>query len=96
MRFEISETRRLIAGLAVAGLLSVGLVGGAGAQQIAAGGNGGGSNANADGGSVTLGDTESGGSSGSSTDVAGLVGGAVATGSTDSLAQQIIASILGN
>ncbi|MCC6313295.1 MAG: hypothetical protein IT337_04735 [Thermomicrobiales bacterium] len=94
--FDLGETRRLIAGLAVAGMLSVAVAGGVSAQDTGAAGNGGGSNANADGGAVTMGDVGSGGSSGSSADVASIVADAIANSGTDHLAADVIAAILGN
>ncbi|HYO29216.1 MAG TPA: hypothetical protein VER37_01430 [Thermomicrobiales bacterium] len=90
-----TEARRLLAGLAVAGLLSVSVASGASAQETAAAGNGGGSNASADGGGVGMTDVDSGGNSGTTTSVGDIVAGAVAVGGDD-IAANIIAQILGS
>jgi hypothetical protein len=62
----LGESRRLVAGIAAAGLLTVALAGGISAQTIDTSGvgNGGDSNANSDGGSINMGPIGSGGSSG--------------------------------
>jgi hypothetical protein len=90
-----TEARRLLAGLAVAGLLSVSVASGTSAQETAAAGNGGGSNASADGGGVGMTDVDSGGNSGTTTSVGDIVAGAVAVGGDD-IAANIIAQILGS
>lgn len=55
--FDFEKFRRLIAGLAAAGLLSVTLAGGAVAQDEAVSGNGGTSGSDASGGGLTIGVT---------------------------------------
>jgi hypothetical protein len=61
----LSAGRRLVAGLAIAGLLGVSLAGAALADdQIAASGNGGTSTNSANGGAVNIGDGNSGGTTG--------------------------------
>lgn len=91
---DLGELRRVAAGLAVAGLLSVSLAGAAGAQDIetAAGGNGGGSNADANGGAVTVGDTNSGGTSGAN--IAADAINSIQVGGDD-IAAAAIAALLG-
>ena len=73
---SVHIVRRGLGGLAVAGLLSLALAAGAAAQDIAAAGNGGTADASADGGSVSVGDVNSGLNSGSSISV-GDVGSVV-------------------
>ncbi|MBA3414963.1 MAG: hypothetical protein H0U10_07055 [Chloroflexia bacterium] len=95
--FDWAVARRLLAGLAVAGLLSVSLAAGVGAQDVdtASSGNGGGSTASADGGAVGMTDVNSGDTSGSTASVGDIVAGAIAVGGDD-LAATIIAEILGS
>ncbi len=92
---DTTESRRLLTGLAVAGLLSVSVAAGASAQDTASAGNGGGSNANANGGSVGMSDVDSGDSSGSTTSVGEIVSGALAVGG-EGIAANIISQILGD
>jgi hypothetical protein len=97
VRGEESEPmKKLMSGLAIAAIASTAFVGAASAQDIdtASTGNGGVSNANSNGGAVTVGDTNNGGNAGTS----GSVGGTIdLTGITtsDDLAAQIIARVLG-
>ncbi len=95
--FDLAEARRLLAGIAVAGLLSVSLAAGVGAQDVdtAVAGNGGGSNASADGGAVGMTDVNSGDTSGTTASIGDIVSGAIAVGGDD-LAGTIIAQILGS
>ncbi|MFM8593446.1 MAG: hypothetical protein ACKOCK_03530 [Chloroflexota bacterium] len=79
----------VVGGLTMAGLLSLGLVAGVGAQEVASGGNGGGSNADSNGGSISIGTIDDGGSAG--LDIAALVAGAVAAG--DDIAATVIAAL---
>ncbi len=79
----------VIGGLTMAGLLSLGFVAGVGAQEVASGGNGGGSVADADGGSISIGTIESSGSAG--TDIASIVADAMAAG--DDIAAAVIAAL---
>ena len=62
---RLRAARKFVAGFAAAGILSVGLVGGAAAQDLAASGNGGTSDSSASGGAVSVGDTGTGEESGS-------------------------------
>jgi hypothetical protein len=82
---------RLISGLAIAAIASTALVGAASAQFIdtASGGNGGVSTANADGGPVTIGSTNSGGTSGTSA----AIHDALVSG--DDIAKAVIAALYG-
>lgn len=91
---DLVDVRRVAAGLAVAGLLSFSVAGVAGAQDVNTGasGNGGDSNANANGGAVTMGDTNSGGTSGA--DIAAAAIDAIQLGG-DNIAQNAIAALLG-
>jgi hypothetical protein len=85
------ESRRFVAGLAAAALLTVSVAGVVGAETGGSG-NGGASNANSDGGSVNMGDIDSGSSTG---DVASIVSDAIAAGG-DNIAATIISQILGS
>src|SRR5262245_40170097 len=82
---------RFVTGLAIAAMASTAFVGAASAQYIdtASGGNGGVSNANADGGSVSVGSTNSGGTSGVQT----AINDALVSG--DNIAQAVIAALYG-
>jgi hypothetical protein len=84
---------KLVSGLAIAALASTAFVGVASAQwtDTASGGNGGVSTADSSGGSVSIGSTNSGGTSGTQT----AIDEAIATGDLDNLAAMIIASVLG-
>jgi hypothetical protein len=83
-----------VAGIAAAGLLTVALSGGVGAQAETSGvGNGGASNANSDGGSINMGPIGTGENSG--VDVGSAVAGALTVGHDD-LAASIIAQIMGS
>ncbi len=82
---------KLFSGLAIAAIASTALASAVGAQWIdtASGGNGGVSNSNANGGAVTVGSTNSGGSDGVQTAIdSALVSG-------DDIAQAVIAAIYG-
>ncbi|MFM9107051.1 MAG: hypothetical protein ACKOWF_10185 [Chloroflexota bacterium] len=90
----IGETRRLVAGLAAAGLLTVAIAGAASAQAETSGvGNGGNSNANSDGGSIDLGPIGTGSNEG--VDVGAAVETAMGV-DHDDLAASIIAQIMGS
>jgi len=90
----LGESRRLVAGLAAAGLLTVAIAGGTGAQAETSGvGNGGNSNANSDGGSIDLGPIGTGSNEG--VDVDAAVDAAMTVGHED-LAASIIAQIMGS
>ena len=88
--------KKLMSGLAIAAIASTAFVGAASAQDLdtASTGNGGVSNANSNGGAVTVGDTNDGGNAGSTGNVGGTID---LTGITtsDDLAAQIIALVLG-
>jgi hypothetical protein len=86
-------TSRLTSGLAIAVVAAALFAGTAAAQttDIASGGNGGVSNANSNGGSVSVGTTRSGGSTGSSVQAA--INDALVDG--DDIAQHVIEAILG-
>ena len=81
---------RLMSGLAIAAIASTAFVGAASAQRNADAGNGGVSTSNSDGGPVTVGNTDSGNVSGSTT----VVNAAELLG-TEDLAAAIIALVLG-
>ncbi len=72
------SARRALTGLAAAGLLSLALVGGVAAQDIAAAGNGGTADASAAGGAVLVDDVNSGANSGSDVAVGDVHDGSVA------------------
>lgn len=75
----LSGGRRVVAGLAIAGLLTASLAGAAAAEEIAAAGNGGTVDNSANGGAVSIGDTNDGGNTGATTVVAdGIADGASA------------------
>ena len=84
---------KLVSGLAIAALASSAFVGVASAQwtDTASGGNGGVSTADSSGGSVSIGSTNSGGTTGTQT----AIDEAIATGDLDNLAATIIAAVLG-
>lgn len=82
---DLGAVRRLMGGLALAGVLTLGMSGLAAAETATAG-NGGSSSAGADGGSVSSGPVESDESAGS-IDVTSLLG--------EDIAATVIASILG-
>ena len=91
VRGEDSEPmKKFMSGLAIAAIASTAFVGAASAQRNADAGNGGVSTSNSNGGPVTVGSTNTGNVSGSTTvvDPAGLVG-------TDDLAATIILAVLG-
>jgi hypothetical protein len=82
---------KLMTGLAIAAIASTAFVGAASAQFLdtASGGNGGVSTADASGGPVTIGSTNTGGTTGTSTAIQdALVSG-------DSIAQAVIAALYG-
>jgi hypothetical protein len=82
---------KLMTGLAIAAIASTAIVGAASAQDTdtASGGNGGVSNANANGGPVNIGSTNSGGTSGTSA----AIHDALLSG--DDIAQAVIQAIYG-
>jgi hypothetical protein len=82
---------KVLTGLAIAAVASTAFMGAASAQNIdtASGGNGGVSTANADGGPVSIGSTNSGGTSGTSA----AIQDALMSG--DDIAQAVIASLYG-
>jgi hypothetical protein len=82
---------KLFSGLAIAAIASTALVGAASAQYLdtASGGNGGVSTADSSGGAVTIGSTNSGGSTGVQT----AINNALISG--DDIAQAVIAAIYG-
>jgi hypothetical protein len=82
---------KIMTGLAIAAIASTAFVGAASAQYLdtASGGNGGVSTADSSGGAVTIGSTNTGGSSGTSTAIQdALVSG-------DDIAQAVIAALYG-
>lgn len=83
---------KFVSGLAIAALASTAFVGAASAQwtDTASGGNGGVSNADSSGGAVSIGSTNTGGSSGTTT----AIDNALVSG--DDIAQAVIAAILGS
>ena len=96
VRGEESEPmKKLMSGLAIAAIASTAFVGAASAQDTdtASTGNGGVSNANSDGGAVTVGNTNNGGNAGSTGSVGGVIDLGGATTSED-LAATIIAAVL--
>ena len=81
---RVEVVRRGLAGLAAAGLLSLALVGGAGAQDdVAAAGNGGTAGAAANGGAVAVSDVNSGENAGNLIAVGDVVDGSVAVDGGD-------------
>ncbi len=74
----LRAAHKLVTGLTAAGILSVGLVGGAAAQDTAASGNGGTADSSANGGAVAIGDVNSGGNVGNAVGVGDVWDGAVA------------------
>jgi hypothetical protein len=82
---------RILSGLAIAAIASTAFVGAASAQytDTASGGNGGVSTANADGGPVSIGSTNSGGTSG----IQAAINDALVSG--DDIAQAVIQAIYG-
>ncbi len=84
-------TSKFVNGLAIAAIASTAFVGVALADDIASGGNGGVSSASADGGPVSIGTTNTGGTSGSIVQAA--IDEAVLSG--DDIAAAVIAAILG-
>ncbi len=95
----LSAGRRLIAGLAVAGLLGAGLAGTVAAQEeTAAAGNGGTVTSDANGGAVSVGDGDTGGSTGSTVSGGDSSGGQIVVGGdvtldADATAEEIIAAV---
>ncbi|MBA2598600.1 MAG: hypothetical protein M3Q50_04760 [Chloroflexota bacterium] len=84
-------TSKFVSGLAIAAIASTAFVGVAAADDIASGGNGGVSTSNANGGPVSIGSTNTGGTSGSIVQAAldeALVSG-------DDIAAAVIAAIFG-
>ena len=84
---------KMLAGLAVAGLLSFGIVGGASADNFGGSGNGGGSNADANGGAITIGTVDNGGNSGASV---GTVVGDLVLGGAGNIGEVAIGLALGS
>jgi hypothetical protein len=80
---------KLMTGLAIAAIASTALVGVAAAQDTASGGNGGVSTADASGGPVSIGSTNSGGTSG----INAAINDALVSG--DDIAQAVIQAIYG-
>ena len=94
---DFEKFRRLIAGLAAAGLLSVALAGGAVAQDEAVAGNGGTSGSDASGGGVTVGITDEAETDAETTEEVN-VGDVVAEGLStlgDDIAATVIEAIMG-
>jgi hypothetical protein len=95
----LSAGRRLIAGLAIAGLLGAGLTGAVAAQEeTAAAGNGGTVTTDANGGAVSVGDGDSGGNTGSTVSGGDSSGGQIVVGGDVTLdagasAEEIIAAV---
>lgn len=77
----LSGGRRLVAGLAIAGLLGASLTGAVAAQEeTASSGNGGTVNSDANGGAVSVGDSNGGGSTGSTVSTGDSTGGSTGGG----------------
>src|SRR5215203_6240912 len=96
---ERDPMKKLMSGLAIAAIASTAFVGAVSAQtDTASGGNGGVSNANANGGAVGIGTTGTGGSAGGTSSIGGgNIGGGVSVGGAtvgDGLAESIIAGVL--
>ena len=79
--------KKFMTGLAIAAIASSAFVGAASAQDRADSGNGGVSNSNANGGSVGVGETETGGVTGGAIDLSGVDTG-------ENLAESIILQVL--
>ena len=100
--FDFEKFRRLVAGLAAAGLLSVALAGGVVAQDEAVSGNGGTSGSDASGGGLTVGIPDEAESEESTEDEATdevIVGDLVAEGLFtlgDDIAATVIEAIMGD
>jgi len=84
---------KMLAGLAFAGLLSFGIVGGASADTFGGSGNGGGSNADANGGAITIGTVDNGGNTGAT--IGSVIGDMVLSGAPN-VAEVAIGLALGS
>lgn len=85
--------KKMLSGLAIAGLLSVGIAGGASADNFGGSGNGGGSVADANGGAVTIGTVDNGGNAGASV---GTVVGDLVLGGGGNIGEIAIGLALGS